>query len=118
MRFLLWPADEQAFFLPVLPPWTLLPTLQEQLRPPARRAVDSPFEPVRTKWCRVAYPRLDCPLAVFPPQLLSIYILCLLIGTCNGHEHLSPLRSSHASLLESPRRKEKSDAKNGDRTDE
>ena len=35
----------------------------------------------------------------------------LLAGTCNGHEHLSPLRSSHASLLEPPRRKVNRDAK-------
>jgi hypothetical protein len=35
----------------------------------------------------------------------------LLTGTCNGHEHLSPLRSSHASLPEPPRRKVNRDAK-------
>jgi hypothetical protein len=38
-------------------------------------------------------------------------ILCLLTGTCNGREHLLPLRSSHAPLLEPSRRKVNPDAK-------
>jgi hypothetical protein len=38
-------------------------------------------------------------------------IFCLLTGTCNGHEHLLPLRSSHAPLLEPSRRKVNPDAK-------
>src|SRR5438105_3822092 len=45
--------------------------------------------------------------------LLSRVMACdgLLTGTCNGHEHLSPLRSSHESLLGPPRRKVNRDAK-------
>jgi hypothetical protein len=118
MHFLLWACRGAGpLFARPSHPWALLPTCRSSYALPPDGLVDSPFEPVRTQWCRVTYPRLDCPLAVFP-QLLSIYILCFLTGTCNGHEHLSPLRSSHASLLESPRRKENSDAKNGDRTDE
>lgn len=52
--------------------------------------------------------------------LLSRVMACdrLLTGTCNGHEHLSPLRSSHASLLEPARRKGNLDAKNRDCTAE
>ena len=62
-------------------------------------------------------PKLDLSLAVFT-RLLSIHILRLLTGTCNGHEHRSPLRSSHASLLEPARRKGNPDAKNRNCTEE
>ena len=60
------------------------------------RIHDSPFETARGKWCRLTYPNL---------------IAYWLTGTCNGHEHLSPLRSSYASLLEPRRRKANSYAK-------
>ena len=45
--------------------------------------------------------------------LLSLVMACdrLLTGICNGQDHLSPLRSSHASLLEPPRRKAESRCK-------
>jgi hypothetical protein len=62
-------------------------------------------------------PKLDFSWAVFT-RLLLTHILRLLAGTCNGHEHRSPLRSSHASLLEPARRKGNLDAKNRDCTAE
>jgi hypothetical protein len=62
-------------------------------------------------------PKLDLSLAVFT-RLLSIHILRLLTGTCNGHEHRLPLRSSHASLLEPARTMGNLDAKNRNCTEE
>jgi hypothetical protein len=100
----MWPADEQAIISAVLPNPGVAPGPAGAATPlPPDWPIDSPFEAVRAKWCRLTYPNL---------------IARWLTGICNGHEHLSPLRSSHASLLESPRRKENSDAKNGDRIDE
>jgi hypothetical protein len=66
---------------------------------------------------RTHNPKLDLSLAVFT-RLLSIHILRLLTGTCNGHEHRLPLRSSHASLLEPARRMGNLDAKNRNCTEE
>jgi len=123
-------------FSPVLPTRALRPTCREQLCPPTRRAhhsksfklrscpgvlrFDSSFSrflvripplsrcgPSDAVWHN---PKLDFSLAVFT-RLLLTHILRLLTGTCNGHEHRSPLRSSHASLLEPPRRNANSDAK-------
>jgi hypothetical protein len=121
-------------FSPVLPTRALRPTCREQLCPPTRLIRSRSSSEAVLECCALILrsrgfwyespplsrcgpsdavwhnPKLDFSLAVFT-RLLLTHILRLLTGTCNGHEHRSPLRSSHASLLEPARRNANSDAK-------
>jgi hypothetical protein len=62
-------------------------------------------------------PNPDFSLAVFT-RLLSTHTPSLLTETCNGHEHLLPLRSSHVHVFEPPRERRILMQENRDRTEE